>query len=70
MLGSCTLLVKLRQGVAGWAWLGLLSLNLSPLNDDDVCVLELQDSTANARSAFSWCLFIAMAEEKKIPRRF
>lgn len=55
----------------GAGWLGLLSLNLSSLNDYDACVLELQDSTANARSAFSWCLFIVMAEEeKKIPRLF
>lgn len=46
--------------------MSLLSLNLSLLNDHDMCVLKLRDSTANARPAFSWCLFIVMTEKKTL----
>lgn len=44
--------------------MSLLSLDLSLLNGHDG-VLKLRDGTANARPAFSWCLFIVMAERKK-----
>lgn len=43
-----------------------------PVNDHDVCILKLQDSTANARSAFFFPIvsFYSNGRKKKKPRQF